>query len=228
MNSPHKGQWRWALMFSLICDRVNGWKNNGEAGELRRHRTHYDVSVRSRYLKHGKVQTSRSTMWEVSTYLCSGYLLLAPKSPYVRLTSYPTDSVFWYSEIRKEWHSLTHLPLDKMAGISQTTYSKVFSWIKCLVFWFQWSLFLRIQLTIFQHWFRKWLGVDQATSHYLHQCWPNSLTHICGTRGRWVKSGCHLTFDLIVTYDHFTYKIVELENTAYHNNVSTVYSRNPL
>ena len=45
VNSPHKGQWRGALMFSLICTRVNGWVNNREAGELRRYRAHYDVIV---------------------------------------------------------------------------------------------------------------------------------------------------------------------------------------
>ena len=45
VNSPHKGEWRGALMFSLICARINGWVNNHEAGDLRRHRTHYDVTV---------------------------------------------------------------------------------------------------------------------------------------------------------------------------------------
>ena len=45
MNSPHKGQWRGALMFSLICVCINGWVNNREAGDLRRHRAHYDVIV---------------------------------------------------------------------------------------------------------------------------------------------------------------------------------------
>ena len=34
-----------ALMFSLICTRINGWVNNGEAGDLRRKRAHYDVSL---------------------------------------------------------------------------------------------------------------------------------------------------------------------------------------
>ena len=34
-----------------------------------------------------------------------------------------------------------------------------------------WSLFLGVQLTIFQHWFRWWLGAGQATRHYLNQCW---------------------------------------------------------
>ena len=45
VNSPHKGQWRGALMFTLICARINGWVNNREAGDLRRHRAHYDVIV---------------------------------------------------------------------------------------------------------------------------------------------------------------------------------------
>ena len=45
MNSPHKGQWRGALMFSLICVGTNGWVNNRDAGDLRRHCAHYDVTV---------------------------------------------------------------------------------------------------------------------------------------------------------------------------------------
>ena len=45
VNSPHKGQWRGALMFSLICAWINGWINYGEVGSLRRHRPHYDVNV---------------------------------------------------------------------------------------------------------------------------------------------------------------------------------------
>ena len=45
VNSPHKGQWRRFLMFSLICARINGWVNNREAGDLRRHRAYYDVTV---------------------------------------------------------------------------------------------------------------------------------------------------------------------------------------
>ena len=45
VKSPHKGQWRGALMFSLICARMNDWVNNREAGDLRRYRGHYDVIV---------------------------------------------------------------------------------------------------------------------------------------------------------------------------------------
>ena len=45
LNSPHKGQWHGALMFSLICARINGWVNNREAGDLRRHQAHCDFIV---------------------------------------------------------------------------------------------------------------------------------------------------------------------------------------
>ena len=45
VNFPHKGQWRGALMFPLICAWINHWVNNREAGDLNRHRAHYDVIV---------------------------------------------------------------------------------------------------------------------------------------------------------------------------------------
>ena len=41
----HKGQWHGAMIFSLMCAWINGWVNNREAGDLRRHRAHYDVIV---------------------------------------------------------------------------------------------------------------------------------------------------------------------------------------
>ena len=42
---PHKGQWRGALMFSLICAWTNGWANNRYTADLKRHSAHYDVTV---------------------------------------------------------------------------------------------------------------------------------------------------------------------------------------
>ena len=50
---------------------------------------------------------------------------------------------------------------------------------------FHWSLFLRVELTIFQHWFRLWLGAAQAaqaTSHYLNQWWL-AYWRICASLG---------------------------------------------
>ena len=45
VNSPHKGQWRGTLMFFLSAPWINSSVNNREAGDLRRHRAHYDVIV---------------------------------------------------------------------------------------------------------------------------------------------------------------------------------------
>ena len=46
VSYPHKGQWREALLVSLIC------VNNGEAADLRRHRAHYDVNVMYQHFCH--------------------------------------------------------------------------------------------------------------------------------------------------------------------------------
>ena len=69
--------------------------------------------------------------------------------------------------------TLTHWGRDKMAAIFQTTFSNGFSWMKMFEFRLKchWSLFQMVKLTIFQSWFRKWLGADEATSHYLNQWW---------------------------------------------------------
>ena len=48
---PHKGQWRGALIFSLVCVWINGWVNSREAGDLRRYRGHYDVNVMNEWLQ---------------------------------------------------------------------------------------------------------------------------------------------------------------------------------
>ena len=50
VNSPHKGQWREVLMFSLVCVWINGWVNNREAGDLRRYRAHCDVTLMTKLI----------------------------------------------------------------------------------------------------------------------------------------------------------------------------------
>ena len=62
----------------------------------------------------------------------------------------------------------------------QTKFRDTFSWMKMTEFRikFHWNLFPGLQLTINPHWFMHWLGADQATSHYLNQCWPSTLTRI--------------------------------------------------
>ena len=64
VNSPHKGQWRRALMFSLVCAWINDWVNNREADDLKRHRGHYDVNVMS--VKFSQEPTQSSLVYESS------------------------------------------------------------------------------------------------------------------------------------------------------------------
>ena len=51
-------QWRGAFMFSLICSWTNGWANNRDTGDLRRHRANYDFTVM--YMEDVNVTTSVS------------------------------------------------------------------------------------------------------------------------------------------------------------------------
>ena len=73
---------------------------------------------------------------------------------------------------------------NKMPDILQTTnMSDIFSWMK-IVSKFHWSLFLKVQWTIWQSWFRLRLDANQKPSHYLNQWWQSLLTHISVTRPR--------------------------------------------
>ena len=60
-NSPHKGRWHGAVMVSLICVWTNSSVNNRDAGDLRRHRAHYDVNVIL------VVEVSSILFWECNT-----------------------------------------------------------------------------------------------------------------------------------------------------------------
>ena len=45
VDSPHKDQWRGALILSLICAWTNSWANNRNADDLRPHSAHYGVTL---------------------------------------------------------------------------------------------------------------------------------------------------------------------------------------
>ena len=149
VNSPHEGQWRGALMFSLICVCINGWVNNREAGDLRRHRADYDVIVMIWVaLYPNEFDSSSEELW-VSH--CFWRVL--------RLMRRKTRLLWARTSGRGRWPThgeLAHWGRGKMNAISQTTFWSAFYWMKMFEFRlkFHWSLFLRDQLTIFQHWFR--------------------------------------------------------------------------
>ena len=56
VNSPHKGQWRGALMFSSICVWINDWENNRGAGDLRRYHAPLCRHCNEQATNHNKVQ----------------------------------------------------------------------------------------------------------------------------------------------------------------------------
>ena len=58
VNSPHKGQWCGALMFSLICTWINSWANTRDAGDLRCHHAHYDIIVMKEQITMKKYTTN--------------------------------------------------------------------------------------------------------------------------------------------------------------------------
>ena len=53
---------------SLICARINGWVNNREAGDLRRHGVHYDVIVMREHKSWTWRQIPISTYWKYIHY----------------------------------------------------------------------------------------------------------------------------------------------------------------
>ena len=63
VDSPHKGQWRRTLMVSLICAWTNSWANNWDAGDLRCHLTHYDVTVMKVFIEKMHLIVSSAKLW---------------------------------------------------------------------------------------------------------------------------------------------------------------------
>ena len=119
VNSPHKGQWRGALMFSLICVWINGWVNNREAGYLRRYRVHCDVIV----------MTAHLVMFCFGLFHCFFSTTVNALKGW-SLEIYAIRSTNWHSSamvvlpIRKRWNHCTTSMLHK------TSYYKILKSLK--------------------------------------------------------------------------------------------------
>ena len=91
-------------------------------------------------------------------YCCTGLLmysllLLCLVPVFLCNSGNKHKKVFWIQCITRINAALTNNGTPPPA-ISQTTLSNAFSWMKIFEFQlkFHWNLFLRVQLTIFQHW----------------------------------------------------------------------------
>ena len=112
--------------------------------------------------------------------------------------SYPMQNIlrvvlaqsWWFSFKQMGWddslqrcvlNRLTHLPLGKMAAVSQTIFSDAFLVNE------QFCAFFKRSLKFVS---KGPIEINPALVQIMacrNQCWPSSLTHICGTRGRWVN-----------------------------------------
>ena len=91
---------------------------------------------------------------------------------------------------------------DRTSALLQTIYSKWFSgiyyiWVHIYIyivsgFKFYCNVLPKLKLKIIHHWFRSWLGTDQALGHYLYQLWLCKLTqHIRHTATMSFKDTSH-------------------------------------
>ena len=69
--------------------------------------------------------------------------------------------------------SISHWAPRQVTTISQMTFSNAFSWMKTYEFPLRlhWSLSLKVQINNIPTLVQIMLGADQATNHYLNQCW---------------------------------------------------------
>ena len=85
------------------------------------------------------------------SYLYNGTIASVKTGPRFCICTWDWSWKGWYISPRQ----FNSSPI-KMAAISLTIFSDAFLWLKGFVLWlkFHWSLSLRVQLTITQHWFR--------------------------------------------------------------------------
>ena len=73
-GSPYKGQRRWALVFSLIRAWTNGWVNNRDTGDPRRHHSHYDVTLMGYWgYRLWNPQLWTNALWSISRHWSLGH-----------------------------------------------------------------------------------------------------------------------------------------------------------
>ena len=91
---PQTGQWRGALMLSLICAWINRWVNNREAGDLRLHRAHYDINA--------------MLLWCIDSRACAA---VARTVLVVRASQYMGDGMVKYKNEIRSGNQRDHLTL---------------------------------------------------------------------------------------------------------------------
>ena len=101
-----------------------------------------------------------------------------------------SSTVCWFGDrknirLKALWPTWNWLiSLDKMVAISQRTFLIAVSWMKMSEFRFKFQWYGSIDNKSALVWIMVWRRTSDKS---LPECWTSSLTHIYGTRGRWVK-----------------------------------------
>ena len=113
-DSPHKGQWRGALMFSLLCTWINVWANNRDAGDSTRHRAHYIVISQNSVLMGSAVIKSSLDRFHLKADIQFGLqIALVMQTPDLNiLTLQPAIFHTWHSH----WPCHPHEPSRLLSG----------------------------------------------------------------------------------------------------------------
>ena len=80
----HKSQWSGAWMFSLICAWIDGWLNNRDTSDLRRHRARYNVTEMSENFRHSGAVAGMFSYKDINHY--SDVIMSAMASQITSLT----------------------------------------------------------------------------------------------------------------------------------------------
>ena len=89
-------------MFTLICAWINGWVNNRDAGDLRRHRAHYDVTVMIFSLFVSRCGPSPADHWSRTTAHVSGRWVWPQSGNFLLWSVFPTPQFHWCGHRRAQ------------------------------------------------------------------------------------------------------------------------------
>ena len=122
--------------------------NSPHKGPVKQKMFPFDDVIMSMYTQLPQYQLYTITLQHTSTsvpvWSCLGILQGHQLRPILgtSIVSSPSHEAWRFELSSLTWHwtkPITHLPLDKMAAISQTIFSDTFSWMKSFVYWLKFT-----------------------------------------------------------------------------------------
>ena len=138
-------------MFSLICVWINEWVNNLEAGDLRRHRGHYEVTVMLR----------ASSWWQHDMHTISALLALCAGNPsFASLMRITASLVHGHQQNAVVYQSAYYHKTSNISAPNPKTYMFLISSCSCLCP-------IQLSKVLSQEWRCNWSSTDRQCSNYI-------------------------------------------------------------